>query len=125
MITISGLGNLRNNKLEFVRALEVAQIMIHMFPYSYDHWTLYYGELPLGAYRVDSIMDILQKDKRKQRIGVEIVSKNEDIQNANSKLYDLIRLGEIDCGYIYIRTLEDVYNEMVKRSMTLKMIKGE
>jgi hypothetical protein len=120
MITITGCGFLRNNILEVVRALEIAQLVLFIQPSV--EWKLQYGEIEILGKRVDGIMQIKDKDNL-ERIGIEVISEEKSIEKIQNKLYQLIELNEINKGYIYLRPLLDVQNGMIGKLKLFKKVK--
>jgi|FaiFalDrversion2_1042247.scaffolds.fasta_scaffold23221_2 hypothetical protein len=120
MITITGCGFLRNNILEVVRALEIAQLILFIQPSV--EWKLQYGEIEILGKRVDGIMQIKDKDNL-ERIGIEVISEEKSIEKIQNKLYQLIELNEINKGYIYLRPLLDVQNGMIGKLKLFKEVK--
>jgi hypothetical protein len=120
MITITGCGFLRNNILEVVRALEIAQLILFIQPSV--KWKLQYGEIEILGKRVDGIMQIKDKDNL-ERIGIEVISEEKSIEKIQNKLYQLIELNEINKGYIYLRPLLDVQNGMIGKLKLFKEVK--
>jgi hypothetical protein len=120
MITITGCGFLRNNILEVVRALEIAQLVLFIQPSV--EWKLQYGEIEILGKRVDGIMQIKDKDNL-ERIGIEVISEEKSIEKIQNKLYQLIELNEINKGYIYLRPLLDVQNGMIGKLKLFKEVK--
>jgi hypothetical protein len=120
MITITGCGFLRNNILEDVRALEIAQLILFIQPSV--EWKLQYGEIEILGKRVDGIMQIKDKDNL-ERIGIEVISEEKSIKKIQNKLNQLIGLNEINRGYIYLRPLLDVQKGMIEKLELFQEVK--
>jgi nitrogen regulatory protein PII len=119
MIVINGWGTLRNNQLELIRALEIVQIIALLRPL--NQWRLRYGEVPVAGSRVDAVL-IIGEDEKSIHCGIEIVADNKDIDKNRSKLMRLINLGEISEGYIYVRRIDEVQNDVVSRLRFLERV---
>jgi hypothetical protein len=120
MITIAGYGFLRNNILEAIRALEIAQLILFIRPSL--EWKLQYGEIEILGTRVDGIMQIKDKDNL-ERIGIEVISQEKSMEKIQNKLYQLIGLNEINKGYIYLRPLLAVQKNMIGKLELLQEVK--
>jgi hypothetical protein len=108
LIIVSGQGIFRNNGLELLRALEIVQLLGLMSPLY--KWELRYGEIYILGSQVDALLKVTYKEADDVVIGVEIVSRDneKDMERARSRLVRLLTLNEIDKGFIYLRSLEDV-----------------
>jgi len=109
LIVVSGRGIFRNNGLELLRALEIVQLLGLMSPLY--KWELRYGEIYMLGSQVDALLKVTYKEAADDVIvGVEIVSKDneKDVEKARSRLVRLLTLNEINRGFIYLRSLEDV-----------------
>jgi hypothetical protein len=74
-------------------------------------WELRYGEIYMLGSQVDALLKVTYKEAADDVIvGVEIVSKDneKDVEKARSRLVRLLTLNEINRGFIYLRSLEDV-----------------
>jgi len=116
MIRIWGHGEFRHNMSEWLRALEVASVILHSVGEPFEEWELRYGEIPIAAgTRIDCIISIRSRSEASYDIGVEIVSSEKEVESAESRLRYLITIGKIRRGYIYIRRIDDVERDMVKK----------
>ena len=108
MIVVSGQGIFRNNGLELLRALEIVQLLGLMSPLY--KWELRYGEIYMLGSQVDALLKVTYKEADDVIVGVEIISKDneKDVERARSRLVRLLTLNEINRGFIYLRSLEDV-----------------
>jgi len=111
VIKVEGDGRLRRNPLELQRALEVAQIILYLEPHP-QAWTLRYGEVPEVGQRIDCVMELRYDENVVKRIGVEVVSSEEEVERALSKLRWMIAVGSLDKGYVYVRSLEEVQKDV-------------
>jgi len=108
LIVVSGQGIFRNNGLELLRALEIVQLLGLMSPLY--KWELRYGEIYMLGSQVDALLKVTYKEADDVIVGVEIISKDneKDVERARSRLVRLLTLNEINRGFIYLRSLEDV-----------------
>jgi len=116
MIIIWGRGGLRYSMSEWLRALEVAGIILRNVDEPFEEWELQYGEIPVATNaRIDSKMSIKLKSGTLYDIGVEIVSSEKEVKHVEDKIRYLITIGKIKRGYIYIRRIDDVERDVIKR----------
>ncbi len=122
MIVVSGQGIFRNNGLELLRALEIVQLLGLMSPLY--KWELQYGEIYMLGVHVDALLKATYKEAGDVVIGVEIVSKHDekDVERARSRLVRLLTLNEIDRGFIYLRPLEDVQENIGSKLKLFKEV---
>ncbi len=122
MIVVSGQGIFRNNGLELLRALEIVQLLGLMSPLY--KWELQYGEIYMLGVHVDALLKATYKEAGDVVIGVEIVSKHDekDVERARSRLVRLLTLNEIDRGFIYLRPLEDVQENVGSKLKLFKEV---
>jgi hypothetical protein len=122
LIIVSGQGIFRNNGLELLRALEIVQLLGLMSPLY--KWELQYGEIYMLGVHVDALLKATYKEAGDVVIGVEIVSKHDekDVERARSRLVRLLTLNEIDRGFIYLRPLEDVQENIGSKLKLFKEV---
>lgn len=122
MIVVSGQGIFRNNGLELLRALEIVQLLGLMSPLY--KWELQYGEIYMLGVHVDALLKATYREAGDVVIGVEIVSKHDekDVERARSRLVRLLTLNEIDRGFIYLRPLEDVQENIGSKLKLFKEV---
>lgn len=122
MIVVSGQGIFRNNGLELLRALEIVQLLGLMSPLY--KWELRYGEIYMLGSQVDALLKVTYKEVDNVVIGIEIVSKDneKDIERARSRLVKLLTLNEINRGFIYLRSLEDVQRDVGSKLRLFKEV---
>jgi hypothetical protein len=122
LIVVSGQGIFRNNGLELLRALEIVQLLGLMSPLY--KWELRYGEIYMLGSQVDALLKVTYKEADNVVIGVEIVSKDneKDIERARSRLVKLLTLNEINRGFIYLRSLEDVQRDVGSKLRLFKEV---
>jgi hypothetical protein len=122
LIVVSGQGIFRNNGLELLRALEIVQLLGLMSPLY--KWELQYGEIYMLGVHVDALLKATYKEAGDVVIGVEIVSKHDekDVERARSRLVRLLTLNEIDRGFIYLRPLEDVQENIGSKLKLFKEV---
>jgi hypothetical protein len=77
----------------------------------------------LGVH-VDALLKATYKEAGDVVIGVEIVSKHDekDVERARSRLVRLLTLNEIDRGFIYLRPLEDVQENIGSKLKLFKEV---
>jgi hypothetical protein len=122
LIVVSGQGIFRNNGLELLRALEIVQLLGLMSPLY--KWELRYGEIYMLGSQVDALLKVTYKEVDNVVIGIEIVSKDneKDIERARSRLVKLLTLNEINRGFIYLRSLEDVQRDVGSKLRLFKEV---
>jgi hypothetical protein len=122
LIVVSGQGIFRNNGLELLRALEIVQLLGLMSPLY--KWELQYGEIYMLGVHVDALLKATYREAGDVVIGVEIVSKHDekDVERARSRLVRLLTLNEIDRGFIYLRPLEDVQENIGSKLKLFKEV---
>ncbi len=122
MIVVNGQGIFRNNGLELLRALEIVQLLGLMSPFY--KWELQYGEIYVLGTHVDALLKATYKEAGDVVIGVEIVSRHDekDVERARSRLVRLLTLNEIDRGFIYLRPLEDVQENVGSKLKLFKEV---
>jgi len=122
LIVVSGQGIFRNNGLELLRALEIVQLLGLMSPLY--KWELQYGEIYMLGVHVDALLKATYKEAGDVVIGIEIVSKHDekDVERARSRLVRLLTLNEIDRGFIYLRPLEDVQENIGSKLKLFKEV---
>jgi hypothetical protein len=114
MIEIKVRGPLRNNPLETVRALEVAELVVYSRPEAVE-WNITYGEVAIAGSRVDAIAEVVYNDVTSEQVGIEIISREKDKDINQIKLRRLYMLGKIDRGSVYLRPLDEVYNSLIEK----------
>jgi hypothetical protein len=115
MIEIKVRGQLRNNPLETVRALEVAELVVYSMPEAVE-WNITYGEVAIAGSRVDAIAKVVYDDDvTSEQVGIEIISREKDKDINQTKLRRLHMLGKIDRGFVYLRPLDEVYNSLIEK----------
>ncbi len=115
MIEIKVRGRLRNNPLETVRALEVAELVVYSTPEAVE-WNIAYGEVAIAGSRVDAIAEaVYNDDATSERVGIEIISREKDKYINQIKLGQLYMLGKIDHGFVYLRPLDEVHKSLIEK----------
>jgi len=114
MIEIKVRGRLRNNPLETVRALEVTELVVYRRPEAVE-WNITYGEVAIAGSRVDTVAEVVYNDVTSEQVGIEIISREKDKDINQIKLRRLYMLGKIDHGFVYLRPLDEVYNNLIEK----------
>jgi len=123
MIVIKGFGEFRHSRSEWLRALEVASFIPYSVSEPFEEWELQYGERPVATNtRIDAKISIKLKSGTSYDVGVEIVSNEREVEHAEDKLRYLITIGRIKKGYVYIRRIDDVERDTVKRLELVKEV---
>lgn len=126
LIEVSLKGSLRNNKLEQIRALEVAQQILHNVPYEVESLKIEYGERRIAGMNIDVLVELKVSDESGSKntvgIAIEIISSENEIEEATRKLDMLKALGEIEQGYVYVRSLTDTYNDIINKAKNFRRV---
>lgn len=107
MIEIYGIGGLRGTNMEHVRALKIAQLILHKLG-CVKQWRMWYGERKVLTHRVDAVLEVKTCDERLEVIGIEVVSRNEDIEKNENKLKILKDMGEFSKAYVIKLTINEI-----------------
>jgi hypothetical protein len=115
VIEISVRGQLRNNPLETIRALEVTELVVNNTPKAVE-WNVTYGEVAIAGSRVDVIARVAyNEDDASEQVGIEIISREKDKDINQTKLQQLHMLGKIHRGFVYLRPLDEVYKSLIEK----------
>lgn len=120
MIEVWGKGSLRHSVVEVARALEILKLVLCRYS-KFERWHFKYGEVPLSGHRVDGVLEIETEDKIK-RIGIEVVSKDDDIYKNSEKLKLLIGIGVLDDGLVIKIPMNEVEETIITSSEKIKWV---
>lgn len=123
MIDIYITGGLRNSLAEFERALEVTKLVIHKLAISNIKMIdIKYGEIPVLGYRVDAILRVETCNGSLINVGVEIVSKDEDIDKCEKKLKSIKSFGEIDRAFVVKMPISFIEQDVAGKEIIIREV---